>query len=480
MVTSELDLEIFIRAVVPFAAANIFAMLLVYFYLVRHRIGKAFPYYAAFIACFTLFLYGPIINVLTVDLSRRWYDIARNILLFSLGMPCLLLALLTLAKVKINKALLAIPIGLGVIWSIAFVFSPAVYQYQWGEIPIYRIKSLKQDHIFYSQVLLVAIQLAIPSLWLLTKKLEKQVVIHLYGVLALFIFIALGNIFKIWTIYYGGSSLTAFVWAWAVYRDIQLTNEKVKLHYQYKNALAIAQYAAPSNSGFTQYYPTQLNESYPFRERESLLEAVITGSVGLIDVRLSKLLSALNMFTQADLVIYRSRAKEVLFMLYDSVIYKCGNGEELIIRLENKGQEIDNASDIHAIDAILVEETQFLTASEREIPDSLADKSLVDRIKSFILSQYHKDISISDIVDDVGASRSHVMKTFKNVTDQTIKNYIIEVRINKAKELLLSKSVTETAFYVGFNNSAYFSTVFKKQTGLSPKEYQIQAKSTVA
>ncbi|WP_143873175.1 helix-turn-helix domain-containing protein [Catenovulum sediminis] len=58
------------------------------------------------------------------------------------------------------------------------------------------------------------------------------------------------------------------------------------------------------------------------------------------------------------------------------------------------------------------------------------------------------------------------------MTRCSINQYLIDVRINKSKDLLITMSVTETAFEVGFNNSAYFSTVFKKQTGKTPKEYQ--------
>ncbi|MER2492799.1 helix-turn-helix domain-containing protein, partial [Catenovulum sediminis] len=103
---------------------------------------------------------------------------------------------------------------------------------------------------------------------------------------------------------------------------------------------------------------------------------------------------------------------------------------------------------------------------------SRAYTALVDKIKTFILSQYNRDISINDMANEIGASRSHINKTFKNITAQTINQYLFDVIINKSNDLLITMSVTETAFEVVFNNSAYFSTVFKKQTGKTPKEYQ--------
>ncbi|MER2490742.1 helix-turn-helix domain-containing protein [Catenovulum sediminis] len=49
------------------------------------------------------------------------------------------------------------------------------------------------------------------------------------------------------------------------------------------------------------------------------------------------------------------------------------------------------------------------------------------------------------------------------MTRCSINQYLIDVRINKSKDLLITMSVTETAFEVGFNNSAYFSIVFKNK-----------------
>ncbi|MCU4676262.1 AraC family transcriptional regulator [Catenovulum sp. 2E275] len=125
-----------------------------------------------------------------------------------------------------------------------------------------------------------------------------------------------------------------------------------------------------------------------------------------------------------------------------------------------------------AINQLLLSEATALASERENVIDSSADKRLVESIKTYILTNYDSDISLNNVADNVGCSRSHVTKVFKNVTSQTILQYLVDVRVHKAKTLLLTKSVTETAYEVGFNNSAYFSTVFKKQTGLTPKEYQ--------
>ncbi|WP_111977575.1 helix-turn-helix transcriptional regulator [Algibacillus agarilyticus] len=473
MVYTELDWHTFLRAIIPFIAANVYLMVLIYFTLVRARIGSAYAYFATFMACIILFLSGPLINIMPIENGKRWFDLVRNVLLFSLGMPALVYGLFIQAQITVRREIFIIPILLGMAWSLLFVIAPPFYYHHLDQQPWPKVfESITNQDIYNAQILLVTIQLLLPSLFILYRPIKRYVAILVYAVLLLYTCICIGNIFQKWVVYYAGSALTAIIWASAIYRDIQMTNEKVKQHYLHQSSLAIAQYAAPSNTHFTEYYPKKINESYPFKERAALIETVAFARGALVADRVQNLLHALKSFSQHNLATYRVRAKEVLFMLFDSLIFNSGNAATLIKQLEEKGQALEACTSFTQIDDIIQHEAKFLASLSGKTEDSPADSALVDRIKTFILSHYHKDISLNDIADEIGASRSHITKNFKNLTAQTINQYLIDVRINKSKELLLTQSITNTAFDVGFNNSAYFSTVFKKQTGCTPKEYQ--------
>ena len=97
---------------------------------------------------------------------------------------------------------------------------------------------------------------------------------------------------------------------------------------------------------------------------------------------------------------------------------------------------------------------------------------VVENALLYIENNYYKDINIDTVALSVGVSRSYLVKQFKLATDETINNKIVEVRIEQAKKVLLKKSVTETAYEVGFNNSNYFATVFKKRTNYTPKQFK--------
>jgi AraC-like DNA-binding protein len=73
----------------------------------------------------------------------------------------------------------------------------------------------------------------------------------------------------------------------------------------------------------------------------------------------------------------------------------------------------------------------------------------------------------------VFTSKFHLLRLFKKYYGQTPKQYLIEKRIEKAKELLQEgETVTETCFATGFGSPSSFSTLFKSRVGLTPVEFQ--------
>ncbi len=99
--------------------------------------------------------------------------------------------------------------------------------------------------------------------------------------------------------------------------------------------------------------------------------------------------------------------------------------------------------------------------------------SIVDRAKAFISEHYKEDISRTEIAGSVYLTPEYMAKMFKKETGVSLKQYITDFRVGKAKELLANPNVriSDVATEVGFDNFSYFSTVFKKTTGYSPGEY---------
>jgi len=104
--------------------------------------------------------------------------------------------------------------------------------------------------------------------------------------------------------------------------------------------------------------------------------------------------------------------------------------------------------------------------------------SVVKNAQKFIESNYmREDISLNSIAYEVGLSPSYFSSLFKKETGKCLSDFLNEVRINRSKQLLCctSKMIYEIAFEVGFQDYRYFSQIFKKFTGQTPRQFQTKA-----
>ena len=90
------------------------------------------------------------------------------------------------------------------------------------------------------------------------------------------------------------------------------------------------------------------------------------------------------------------------------------------------------------------------------------------------LNYMNCDISLCTVAEAVGLSPSYLSMLFKKETGLNFSDQLKAVRIHKAKELLscTSKMVYEVAYDVGFRDYRYFGQIFKKCTGMTPREFQ--------
>ena len=102
------------------------------------------------------------------------------------------------------------------------------------------------------------------------------------------------------------------------------------------------------------------------------------------------------------------------------------------------------------------------------------DEQLLDRVMKVINKNIgNSDLSVDAIADEVGLSRVHLHRKMKELTGQTPHDFIRNIRLKQAANLLASHNmnITEVMYACGFNNAASFSTIFKKFYGMSPRDY---------
>ncbi|NQX47533.1 helix-turn-helix domain-containing protein [Paenibacillus tritici] len=105
------------------------------------------------------------------------------------------------------------------------------------------------------------------------------------------------------------------------------------------------------------------------------------------------------------------------------------------------------------------------------------EQNIVTEIIKYIEQNYASDLSLQEIAGKFQVSREYVSRRFKQEYGINFSDYIVSVRIEKAKLLLPNPGLklAQISEMVGFHDVKYFSKVFKKLTGLSPKDYRGRA-----
>jgi AraC-like DNA-binding protein len=102
------------------------------------------------------------------------------------------------------------------------------------------------------------------------------------------------------------------------------------------------------------------------------------------------------------------------------------------------------------------------------------DEILMERIMKVINEHLSdSDFNVEVLTSEVGISRAQLHRKMKDMTGLPISEFIRNIRLEQAVRLLKEQkvNVTQVAYAVGFSNLAHFSTVFRKQFGVSPTEY---------
>ncbi|WP_197080892.1 helix-turn-helix domain-containing protein [Gordoniibacillus kamchatkensis] len=103
----------------------------------------------------------------------------------------------------------------------------------------------------------------------------------------------------------------------------------------------------------------------------------------------------------------------------------------------------------------------------------------IEAIRRYIEQHYKKDISLTTLSEIFHFSPRYLAKIFKEQFHTTIITYLTDLRIDKAKSLLIHSNIpiSEIAGSIGYEDENYFGKVFKKQTGLSPMQFRKQYKN---
>lgn len=214
------------------------------------------------------------------------------------------------------------------------------------------------------------------------------------------------------------------------------------------------------------------NREYPLDKENLLITKIKLGDLEESRKILNELLGIILLYENYDLNKIKVRISELCSLLSRAAIER-GSDTNMILNMNEKLiSSIMSSNDFYDICYKFQDNMEIFTESMFYSSDS--NNKLIKEACDYISKHYSEDISLSDVAEKIHLNPSYLSSLFKQVTGSSFKEYLNRVRIEEAKSLLENTdySIMEIAVATGYSDQSYFSKVFRKLTGITPKQYR--------
>jgi AraC-like DNA-binding protein len=144
--------------------------------------------------------------------------------------------------------------------------------------------------------------------------------------------------------------------------------------------------------------------------------------------------------------------------------------QQMLIKMENEADSLELQSlFISTLSHLIVEHSD----RKYHIRQAGKEHQAVKRAKNYILGNYSKNISLQELSDVAYMSPFHLLRVFKKEIGLPPHEFLLNVRIEKAKTLLMKGySLAQVSYDSGFADQSHFSRCFKQIVGIPPGQYQ--------
>lgn len=210
---------------------------------------------------------------------------------------------------------------------------------------------------------------------------------------------------------------------------------------------------------------------YPFAKEQDILQALRSGKQGEAEKLVAQFLDEL--LARQDTEIYVQQGMLQLLGSIQHMILQSGINIFRLYEGENLFEHLSQIREPNKMLTWMQKRVIRPYIEERESRASRQLKEIVDQTVDYIHENYMNDISLDECAERVGTNSYTLSRLFKQTTGVNFIDYVTNIRIEKAKELLLhpNKRINEIAAEVGYQQR-YFNRIFKKHVGVTPGQYR--------
>ena len=218
---------------------------------------------------------------------------------------------------------------------------------------------------------------------------------------------------------------------------------------------------------------THINGDYPIALEKELQTAISDGNKLLSKELLNKILGHIFFATNNDFETLKNSVSELIILLSRSAIDGGADINQIFILKDNYIKEIKNFTNLERLSMWLTSVINKFIGYVFEF-NEVKHTDIIYKVTGYIKSNYKEKITLEDLANYVYLSKSYLSKIFKEEMKCNLTAYTNQIRIEKAKPLLLDQNLTlvDIANGVGFDDQSYFTKVFKSIVGISPGKFR--------
>lgn len=136
----------------------------------------------------------------------------------------------------------------------------------------------------------------------------------------------------------------------------------------------------------------------------------------------------------------------------------------------------EQTNDFDSLQELLYKACYTFTQKVAESQVPVTSDARIQKAVQYIIQNTNQRITVGDVADYVGFSKSYLSAYFKDTLGFKISDFILRCKLEEGRDLLrfTDKSITTISTYLCFSSQSHFQTAFKKQYGITPKEYRRQ------
>ncbi len=260
---------------------------------------------------------------------------------------------------------------------------------------------------------------------------------------------------------------------------LMMATQEMENYQQYMDKLKEKMEQQSKISEQIQLYKNIANSKTNFHDLEMQLSAKVkSGNLKEAKEILEKW-QALIFYAESDMEVLKVRAIELCSMLSRAAIEGGADPKNSLACNYSFLEPLNNLTKIEDISYWLNNILEYYASSVLNLP-TVSNMDTIRHAIQYMNTNFAEPITVRDVAEHVHMNHTYFSSIFKKSTKKSFADYLQQIRIEESKLLLSTtdQSILTIAIACGFSSQSYFSKVFLKNTGFTPKQYRTQNASS--